>query len=283
MTTPHDWEAPGGRPSEEPPQAGSGPQPGSSGHPGSPGDPGQPGDLGPNLPPQPGYQGQLGNLGPPIYPAYPGYPQGPQAWPPPTSVRPPLNGFAVTSLVLGILSGTLLAIIFGVIAVRRINRRGERGRGMAIAGIVLGCVWLVLGALYISTTVGNSPGPTQVRSPGLRSPEPLKVGDCIADLDTGAVRNFHPVSCDQPHRAEVYAILAMGGDGDYPGEDEVKRQALQMCEAHSSTVRKVPDLPVGSTGMYLYPTRIGWAIGDRRVVCLLKLPADRTGRLLPAS
>lgn len=61
-------------------------------------------------------------------------------WAPPST-----NGFAVASLVLGIISGWLLAIIFGAIALSQIKRSGGRqtGRGMAIAGLVLGIVWFL--------------------------------------------------------------------------------------------------------------------------------------------
>ncbi len=64
-----------------------------------------------------------------------------------TEVRPArTNGLAVASLVLGILwiggLGSLLALIFGIIGLRTIDRSEgtETGRGLAIAGIVLGAV-----------------------------------------------------------------------------------------------------------------------------------------------
>lgn len=56
------------------------------------------------------------------------------------------NGFAVASLVLGIVFiwgiGSVLALVFGYIAKNQIDqsRGAEGGRGMAIAGIVLGWV-----------------------------------------------------------------------------------------------------------------------------------------------
>ena len=56
------------------------------------------------------------------------------------------SGFAIASLVLGILGGAVLAIVFGFIALSQIKKSGAKGRGMAIAGVVLGFVW---SALYI--------------------------------------------------------------------------------------------------------------------------------------
>jgi len=83
-------------------------------------------------------------------------------WSPPGAVGPAqhqrTNGFAVTALVLGltgfctIVTG-ILAVIFGNIALGKIARSHglEKGRGMAIAGIVLGWVSIaVLGALAIA-------------------------------------------------------------------------------------------------------------------------------------
>jgi hypothetical protein len=75
---------------------------------------------------------------------------------PPSAVAPPpkTSGLAITSLVLGIVGitcifpvfGAILAIIFGVLALNKINKSGGRitGQGQAIAGIVLGGVGLVM-------------------------------------------------------------------------------------------------------------------------------------------
>jgi hypothetical protein len=50
-------------------------------------------------------------------------------------------------LILGILwlywVGSVLAIVFGYVALRQVDRTGHRGRGLAIAGLVLGCLGVV--------------------------------------------------------------------------------------------------------------------------------------------
>jgi hypothetical protein len=86
---------------------------------------------------QPGpYQQQYPSAPPPGYGGYP-RPRG-------------ANGLAIAALVCGIiglffLSIVLgpLALIFGIIGLRRANA-GASGRGMAIAGIVLGAIDIVL-------------------------------------------------------------------------------------------------------------------------------------------
>lgn len=63
---------------------------------------------------------------------------------------------AVASLVLGILwiagLGSLLAFIFGIIGLRAIDRSEgtETGRGLAIAGIVLGAVGIAFIVVIIA-------------------------------------------------------------------------------------------------------------------------------------
>lgn len=81
------------------------------------------------------------------------------------------NGFAVASLVLGILwifwLGSVLALVFGYIAKSQINASGgaQGGRGLAIAGIVLGFVgigMLVLVLLFgdLTFTTSSDPSPS---------------------------------------------------------------------------------------------------------------------------
>src|SRR5205807_2221163 len=68
------------------------------------------------------------------------------------------NGLAVASLVLGIVTlcgiGSILAVIFGYVGKGQIDRSGgtQSGRGLAIAGIVLG--WIGIGILVLLIVLG---------------------------------------------------------------------------------------------------------------------------------
>jgi Domain of unknown function (DUF4190) len=70
-----------------------------------------------------------------------------------SAVPPKNNGFAVVSLSMGIIwyfwIGSILALIFGYIAKRQIDasQGRQKGRGFAIAGIVLG--WVGIGTLAL--------------------------------------------------------------------------------------------------------------------------------------
>ena len=91
---------------------------------------------------------------PPSFGAVPPCGTPPPAWGPQGSgmpVGPPVkrgtNGLAVAALVLGIFwvcgLGSLLAVIFGFVALGQIKRLGVGGKGLAIAGIVLGIIGLL--------------------------------------------------------------------------------------------------------------------------------------------
>jgi len=82
-------------------------------------------------------------------------PASPLDAPAPVSPEVPqrTNGFAVVSLSMGIIwyfwIGSILALIFGYIAKRQIDalQGRQKGRGFAVAGIVLG--WVGIGILAI--------------------------------------------------------------------------------------------------------------------------------------
>ncbi|MFL5797075.1 MAG: DUF4190 domain-containing protein [Actinomycetota bacterium] len=80
---------------------------------------------------------------------------------PPTAPYAPMyvpqrtNGYAIASLVLGIVNmgiGSILALIFGYKAKREIDesRGAQTGRGLAVAGIVLGYVGIVMFAIWLT-------------------------------------------------------------------------------------------------------------------------------------
>jgi Domain of unknown function (DUF4190) len=70
------------------------------------------------------------------------------------------NGLAVAALVLGILwiywIGSVLAVIFGHVALAQIGKRQQAGKGLAIAGLVLG--WIGVGTFLFVVTVAAAAG-----------------------------------------------------------------------------------------------------------------------------
>jgi Domain of unknown function (DUF4190)/zinc-ribbon domain len=114
------------------------------------------------------YCGQDLRVAPP--PAFPpaAYPQAgapPLAYP---GAQPPrTNGFAIASLVLGVLwmygIGAILALVFGYKAKADIARSNgaQSGRGLATAGIVLGWIGvagMIVGIIALAAATGRSAG-----------------------------------------------------------------------------------------------------------------------------
>ena len=105
----------------------------------------------PGYPADQAYAGQPGQPGMPGQPA-PGYYQGyPVGYPymPGYVNQNSTNGMSIAALVCGICGfiygiPAILGIIFGCISLSQIKQRGQQGRGMAIAGIVIGALWLLL-------------------------------------------------------------------------------------------------------------------------------------------
>lgn len=74
--------------------------------------------------------------------------QPPSASAYPVSPTPRTSGFAVASLICGILAcipflTSLLAVVFGLIGLKQTRQRGINGRAMAVVGLILGFVGLV--------------------------------------------------------------------------------------------------------------------------------------------
>jgi hypothetical protein len=86
---------------------------------------------------------------PPAYGPPPNAPYGYSPYAPTQST----NGFAIASMVLGILwvywIGSILAIIFGFVALSQIKERQQSGKGMATAGLILGFIGLAFLVLVI--------------------------------------------------------------------------------------------------------------------------------------
>jgi len=116
----------------------------------------------PSPAPTPGPGPSYGYPPPPPQQPYGYPPAGYQPYPPPPYAQPYLqqqgtNGFAIASMVLGIVwiywIGSVLAIVFGFIARSQIRQRNQGGDGMAIAGIVLGIVGVVIAIIVIIVAI----------------------------------------------------------------------------------------------------------------------------------
>jgi len=111
-----------------------------------------------------------GVVQPSYYQPAPSYGNQPISYAPAFPVAPPTNGYAITSLVLGIMAamysvtmigGVVLgpaAIIFGMVGLGRTKASGDRGRAVALWGIWTGVAGTSIGLLMIGavTTMFSS-------------------------------------------------------------------------------------------------------------------------------
>ncbi|MGV9417498.1 DUF4190 domain-containing protein [Streptomyces sp. NPDC003674] len=230
---------------------------------------------GPHQPPQQPYP--QGPYGPPGYPQGPAYRPWAQGYSPYN--RPaPVNGLAITSMVFGVLCCLPgVGLVFGLIALRQIRRRGERGTGLAVGGSVLSGIGLALWALMLAT--GGASSFWEEVKQGARdgADASLVKGDCF-DSPSGALSGgtevVTGVPCSGEHDGEVFATFRLR-DGRYPGDASVRGTADERChglrDSYAMDAWAVPD---DVDVYYLMPTEGSWAAGDREVTCVFGNAAE---------
>jgi hypothetical protein len=239
--------------------------------------------AGPQDWPQPTGQPHWGP--PPSQPQW-GPPPGQQPWPPPPGQQPwppppPVwhdtgtDGFAITALVLGILPvcGGLLGILFGILSLNRISGTHKSGRRLAIAGIVLGTLWLIGIGVGVAVSIANEADRDPsgaVTSSGDVDATQLRIGDCPEKAPEGTTYTVHVVPCSQPHAAEVFAQFTLEGP-DFPGAAQVDRFASGGCRKRVAGYAG-PDAGADYDLLYLVPTSDTWSQGDRQVTCMIGGP-----------
>ncbi len=189
----------------------------------------------------------------------------------------PTSGWAIASFVLGLLSVVILSVIFAFIALSRIKRLRQRGRGLAIAGLSLSGFWIVV--LVVAIVAANTGKATRSATTGVITHRghinafSLRVGDCF-DNPTGAhtVNTVTAIPCDQPHNAQIYAKFKLtGSDFSYPGAATVARLARNGCNARIGSVDKSMTTSA-MTVRILLPEETSWVAGQRTVSCMVVNP-----------
>ncbi|MER5223507.1 DUF4190 domain-containing protein [Streptomyces flaveus] len=241
-----------------------------------------------DIPPPPGPQQPQGGQYPPPgpYGAPPGQGQGPapygyqswgQGYPPhspylPPAPPPPVNGFAIAALVLGILCFLpLIGLILGLIALAQIKRKGERGKGMAIAGMILSGIGTAF--LVFAFASGGASEFWEGFKEGAREGATFSVdkGECF-DAPGGSLEgvayDVDKVPCEGEHDGEVFANFQLDSGG-YPGDTAITEAADDKCYTLQHTYAMDSwALPDDVDIYYFTPTRQSWDLGDREISCL---------------
>lgn len=222
---------------------------------------------------------RLVSIPPPSGPQPPQFPYGGQpGFAPyglygPQGPRPPaaVNGVAIAALVLGVLCFLpAFGLVLGLVALWQIRRRGERGRGMAIAGAVLSSLGLALWAAALAT--GYAADVWEGVKDGTRGNGVLglRKGDCFDSPGglEGWATEADRVPCAREHDGEVFAVVTVP-DGSYPGDAELTGTADERCyDLQDAYVMDRWALPATVDVYYLVPSRESWDFGDREITCV---------------
>ncbi len=170
---------------------------------------------------------------------------------------------------------SVIAVVLGLVALRKIKRTTPRkGRGLAVAGVVIGIV-AALGGLALDIGVG-------VFFANTTSYQDLKVGDCLDD-PSGRVFRVSRHSCSSPHERQVFATFddPASSSAPFPGTTPLRTLAEGECVARFA--RSAPSVPnrAALRVFFLVPIKSSWENDDnRRVVCMV---GSRDGSRLTGS
>ncbi|MDH6548963.1 DUF4190 domain-containing protein [Streptomyces sp. SAI-041] len=220
-------------------------------------------------PPPPGQQpyGQQ-SYGQPYGPPYQTWGQGYSPYARPSSV----NGLAVASLVLGVLCCfPAVGLVLGVIALAQIRKKGQSGKGLAIAGSILSSLGLALWVTALAT--GGLSEAWDGFKKGATEGTAFSVvkGQCFdapGESLEGLTYDVDQVPCAGEHDGEVFGEFRMTGSA-FPGDSAVSDAADEKCyplqDAYAMDSWALPeDVDV----YYFGPTRQSWRLGDREVTCI---------------
>ncbi|WP_328763544.1 MULTISPECIES: septum formation family protein [unclassified Streptomyces] len=198
--------------------------------------------------------------------------------PQPAYGEPALNGFALASLLVGLLCLPPLGAVFAIVALVQIGRKGERGRALAITGLIVSLVMTVAVVLVTDQVAGRlfDRLDTLQRFEGadgeLTPVDDMRAGDCfnVPGGDLLAESPFiYRIACTEVHQGEVTSSTRLGG-GAFPGVPELRRAATQACwKAQDAYAMDTWALPPYADMFYFAPTRESWSGGDRRLLCVI--------------
>ena len=189
------------------------------------------------------------------------------------------SGWAIASFVLGLVGGFVFSPIFGVVALRRIKRFGQRGRGLAIAGLILSGAWVVLIVIVaVISNLGNatrSPATGKITNSGSLSVFSLAVGDCFNNPPGAtSLTSVTAIPCSQAHNAQIYARFSLSGSIlSYPGNTALTRTATNGCNARAGIIDK-SKITNSMTIRFLFPLADSWLDGQRIVTCMIANPTE---------
>ncbi|WP_380163690.1 hypothetical protein [Jannaschia sp. R86511] len=227
----------------------------------------------------------------------------PGGWGAPPAARPPVDGWAVTALVTALLGLVPVGLVTAVAGLVRTSGGRRRGRGLAVAGLL---VSLLAGGLQAAAvalllpvwpdvrdgfadgfrdgfadapdTDGASTGTSGAADPTPSAgtteeevpAEELTVGTCFVDPETDVFYDVGTVPCDVPHDGEVIALVELE-DRTWPGDDPVLDEGYDACLVEITDRLLAAGVDRDDLDPWVFtPTRESWVLfGDRQGTCVV--------------
>ncbi|GHA72520.1 DUF4190 domain-containing protein [Streptomyces termitum] len=209
-------------------------------------------------------------------------PYGPYGQP-----RPTTNGLAVGSLVSGIVCCLPpLGLVLGLCALPQIKKRGQNGKGLAVAGIALSTISTLL--VVIGLITGQVQDAVRSFGEGMRdaasssSPIDMKTGECFRDdAEEGEyIIGVRVVDCADAHDGEIAGHVRVTGYDAWPGEKKLTALGEDRCASMvAGYALDTWALPADSGSLHYFPDRASWRDGERRIVCALGMEKPVRGTL----
>ncbi|MEU2201854.1 septum formation family protein [Isoptericola sp. NPDC019482] len=199
---------------------------------------------------------------------------------PPYAFAPPrrTDGVSIAALVTGVLGMALIPLGLGIAGVVRTKDPARSGRGLAIAGIVLGALstigWALVATLLVAVATDDAVQDAIVDGYQQGIEQELSFGygqgECF-DLAVDAVdlSEIAPADCEGSHTSEVIGTHDLEGDA-FPGDEAIEETFNELCP-RTFTVYVGSDIASSSLTMwYVAPNEATWALGDRELVCVVE-------------
>ena len=200
------------------------------------------------------------------------------------------DGVAIAALVLSVIGALIPAVACAFVALSRVRRSHRKGRGLAVAALIVSVVWLAVAipvGLHVASDRSAAGAFAAAPSipPGtheyLLSHE-LVAGQCIEVPDPlpKIPPAFELRGCDAQHNGEVMTTGDLPA-GTFPGADEVRATVQTTCRSELASFSGNPNSALNF--VYLYPVAYSWERGDRHFVCIAVDRANEVSRTLRGS
>jgi hypothetical protein len=176
----------------------------------------------------------------------------------------------------------------------RIRDRPQRGKGLAVTGLVLSGVWIlaVVAGLVAAVVLQPNGQPHRSASTGHITAKgtmniwSLRAGDCFqnpnADQTLLGVTYVTAGPCTRPHNAQIFAEFSPTGSS-FPGNTALDKQASLGCQARIAGNVDKSKITDAMSLNYLVPQEQSWADGHRTITCFIFDPTSGlTSSLLAA-